>query len=141
MTTIQWTPEQIAERERQKAAYPPDRRLNIELTAQQEAAYLQAAKEEQASQEEIIARMRKIMAAANEPGFLGDLRRTLNAAGPRIAALPDQIGVDAALLSDFRAGEAELPAAAISRLVDALRLRLMQEIPPAVDKPSRKATA
>lgn len=39
------------------------------------------------------------------------------------------LGVDAQLLSDFRAGEAELSAAVLDRLVDALGLRLMQEIP------------
>jgi hypothetical protein len=32
------------------------------------------------------------------------------------------------LLSDFRAGEAELPAAALDRLLGVLGLRLMQEI-------------
>jgi hypothetical protein len=43
--------------------------------------------------------------------------------------LAEEIDVDLLLFSDFRAGEAELPAAALDRLLEALGLRLMQEIP------------
>jgi len=43
--------------------------------------------------------------------------------------LAKQINVDPRLLSDFRAAQAELPAAALDRLLEALGLRLMQEIP------------
>jgi hypothetical protein len=43
--------------------------------------------------------------------------------------LAGEIGVDPRVLSEFRTGEAELPAAALDRLLDVLGLRLMQEIP------------
>ncbi len=46
-----------------------------------------------------------------------------------MAELAKEIDVDPRLLSDFRAGEAELPAAALDRLIESLGLRLMQEIP------------
>jgi hypothetical protein len=43
--------------------------------------------------------------------------------------LAAEIGIDARLLSDSRAGDAELPAAALDRLIGVLGLRLMHEIP------------
>jgi hypothetical protein len=43
--------------------------------------------------------------------------------------LSAEIGVDPRLLSDFRAGDAELPALALDRLIQTLGLRLVQEIP------------
>ncbi len=140
MSAIEWTAEQLAEIERQKAAHPPDRRLNIEFTPEQREAWRQAVAEEEANKEATIAHHRRIMAAAAEPGFLGDLRRAINASGPRAITLPKEIGVDARLLDNFRADEAELPADALARLVDALGLRLMQEIPPALTPPAVKNT-
>ncbi len=73
--------------------------------------------------------MRRIQAAAERPGFFGDLRRAIIASHLSVGELSAATGVDQRLLSDFRAGDAELPAAALERLVDTLRLRLMQEIP------------
>ena len=40
----------------------------------------------------------------------------------------NEIGVEPRILSDFRAGDAELPAEALDRLIEVLGLRLMQEI-------------
>jgi len=141
MATIEWTPEQAAERERQKAANPPDRRIHVELTPEQREAWRQAAEEEQANKEETIARFHRMQAAEKEPGFLGDLRRAINASGHRTIKLPEEIGVEARLLGDFRTGEADLPADAIARLVDVLHLRLMQEIPASQSEIPNKATA
>jgi hypothetical protein len=45
------------------------------------------------------------------------------------AELAKEIDVDLLLFSDFRAGEAKLPATALDRLLETLGLRLMQEIP------------
>ena len=78
---------------------------------------------------ENLAHMRRIQAAAESPGFFGDLRRAIIASHLSVGELSAATGVDQRLLSDFRAGDAELPAAALERLVDALGLRLMQEIP------------
>jgi predicted transcriptional regulator len=57
------------------------------------------------------------------------VRRAILLARHSIDELAATVGVEARLLSDFRAGEAELPAAALERLIDTLGLRLMQEIP------------
>ena len=86
-------------------------------------------REELAGKEENIAHLRKIQAAAEQPGFFGDLRRAIVASRRSVDELSAEIGVDQRLLSDFRAGDTELPAAALERLVDTLGLRLMQEIP------------
>ncbi len=133
MSTIEWTASQLAEIERQKAANPPNRRLSIEFTLEQREAWRKAVEEEEANKEATIAHHRRIVAAAAMPGFFGDLRRAINASGHRVITLPEEIGIDARLLDDFRAGEADLSPNAIARLVDALGLRLMQEIPPAVN--------
>ena len=68
--------------------------------------------------------------AAEQPGFFGDVqRRAITASRQPMDELCERIGVDQQLLSDFRADDAELPAAALERLIQTLGLRLMQEIP------------
>ena len=74
-------------------------------------------------------RLRKIKAAAEQDGFLGDLHRAIALSRRPVQELAAEIGVDWRLLSDFRSGDAELPSPALDRLVTALGLRLMQEIP------------
>jgi hypothetical protein len=69
------------------------------------------------------------MSAAEQPGFFGDVRRAIMLASSSIPNLATEIGVDGRVLSDFRAGDAELPAPALDRLLEKLGLRLMQEIP------------
>jgi ribosome-binding protein aMBF1 (putative translation factor) len=71
----------------------------------------------------------KIKAAAERPGFFGDLRRAIALSRMSTDDLSAEIGVDQRLLSDFRAGDAELPAVALDRLIQTLGLRLMHEIP------------
>ena len=121
------TPEQQDEVRKAKAA--GDNRVTIGFTAQQKDQWEAAVQEELAGKEENIAHLRKIQAAAEQPGFFGDLRRAIVASRRSVDELSAGIGVDQRLLSDFRAGDAELPAAALERLVDTLGLRLMQEIP------------
>ena len=112
-----------------KARAAGDKRATISFTAQQKDQWEAAVQEELACKEENIAHLRKIQAAAKQPGFFGDLRRAIAASSRSVGELAVGIGVEQRLLSDFRAGEAELPAAALERLVDTLGLRLMQEIP------------
>ena len=121
------TPEQQDEVRKAKAA--GDKRVTIGFTAQQKDQWEAAVQEELAGKEENIAHLRKIQAAAEQPGFFGDLRRAIVASRRSVDELSAGMGVDQRLLSDFRAGDAELPAAALERLVDTLGLRLMQEIP------------
>ena len=124
---MQLTPEQQDEVRKAKAV--GDNRVTIGFTAQQKDQWEAAVQEELAGKEENIAHLRKIQAAAEQPGFFGDLRRAIVASRRSVDELSAGIGVDQRLLSDFRAGDAELPAAALERLVDTLGLRLMHEIP------------
>ena len=121
------TPEQQDEVRKAKAA--GDNRVTIGFTAQQKDQWKAAVQEELAGKEENISHLRKIQAAAKQPGFFGDLRRAIAASRRSVDELSAGIGVDQRLLSDFRAGDTELPAAVLERLVDTLGLRLMQEIP------------
>jgi hypothetical protein len=121
------TPEQQEEIRRAKAA--GEARLTIDLTAEQKTAWEAAVQQELASKEENLAHLRKIKAATEQRGFFGDLRRAIALSGRSVDELAQAIGVDGRLFSDFRAGDADLPPAALERLIETLGLRLMQEIP------------
>ena len=105
------------------------RRVSLDFTTEQKQEWQQAVAEEVASKDENIAHFHKLQSAAEQPGFLGDIRRAILMSQRSPAELSAEIGVDSHLLSDFRSGEAELPATALSRLIEVLGLRLMQEIP------------
>jgi len=123
---MQLTPAQREQVERARAA--GERRVTVPFTAEQKAEWQDAVRQEVQGQEENIAHWRKIKAAAEQSGFFGDVRRAINLSRRPDDELAKAIGVDARLLSDFRAGDAELPSAALDRLLDLLGLRLMQEI-------------
>jgi hypothetical protein len=106
-----------------------EHRVFVQFTPEQKRAWREAAEEELAGKDENIAHHRKIIAAAEPPGFFGDVRRAILLSGRPTGELATAIGVQLRILSDFRAGEAELPADALDRLVASLGLRLMQEIP------------
>jgi hypothetical protein len=127
MPDMQLTPEQ--ERQLQAAKAAGQKRVDLRLTAEQRSQWRAAVEEELAGKEENIAHFRKIRTAAEQPGFFGDVRRAIVLSGRPVAELAKEIGVHPRLFSDFRAGEADLPAAALDRLIEALGLRLMQEIP------------
>lgn len=124
---MQLTPGQQAQLSRARAA--GEKRALLNMTPEQNAQWKAAVQQELAGREENIEHVRKIRAAAGQEGFLGDLRRAIAQSRRPVYDLAAEIGVDARLLSDFRAGEAELPAAALDRLIGFLGLRLMQEIP------------
>lgn len=75
-----------------------------------------------------IAHIQKIKTAAQQPGFFGDVRRAISLSGRRVDDLADAAGIDPRLLSDFRAGDADLPSGVLDRLLNVLGLRLMLEI-------------
>jgi len=106
-----------------------ERRLLTQFTPEQRQAYRKEVEKELAGKEQNVARAQKIMAAADAPGFFGDVRRAVLLSRPSIADLAAAIGVDPSVLSDFQAGDADLPPAALDRLMEKLALRLMQEIP------------
>ena len=63
------------------------------------------------------------------PGFFGDVRRAMTFSRRPLRELASELGIDERVLADFRTADADLPAAALARLVEILGLRLMQEIP------------
>ncbi len=123
---MQLTPEQQQQVQQAKAA--GEKRTMLQFTAQQKDEWQAAVQEELAGQTDNVAQQRKIKAAAEQPGFFGDVRRAILCSRRPVDELAAEIGVDGRLLSDFRAGDAELPAAALDRLINILGLRLMQEI-------------
>ena len=124
---MQLTPEQHEQVQQAKAA--GEQRVMLRFTAGQKDEWQKAVAQELAGKEENIARLRKIKAAAEQSGFFGDVRRAIALSQRPVDELAAEIRVDPRLLSDFRAGDADLPSAALDRLLDVLGLRLMQEIP------------
>lgn len=121
------TPEQLDQVRQAKDR--GERRVDLSFTPEQRNAWRETVDQELAGKDENIAQNRKIKAAAEQAGFFGDLRRAILLSRRPLVELSEAIGVDVQVLSGFRAGEAELPAAALDRLVESLGLRLMHEIP------------
>jgi hypothetical protein len=121
------TPEQ--ESQASNARDAGEKRIVLSMTPEQRAEWESAVQQELAGCEENIEHFRKIKAAAQHEGFLGDLRRAIAKSRRPVEELAREIGIDCRLLSDFRAGDADLPSTALERLVGSLGLRLMQEIP------------
>jgi DNA-binding Xre family transcriptional regulator len=120
------TPDQREQVCRAKAAGA--QRVSLDFTPEQREQWQAAVQQELAGKDENLAHVRKVKAAAECAGFFGDLRRAMAASRQSTDELADEIGITPQLLSDFRAGEAELPAMALDRLIEALGLRLMREI-------------
>ncbi|MDC0937272.1 helix-turn-helix transcriptional regulator [Pirellulales bacterium] len=120
-----------AEQEEQlrQAKVEGDRRVTMHFTPEQKKQWQGTVDLELAGKDENSARFRKMMAAAEKSGFLGDIRRAMMLSRLSIAQLADTIRIDPRLLSDFCAGDADLPSEALDRLVETLGLRLMKEIP------------
>jgi hypothetical protein len=106
-----------------------EQRVSVRFTAEQRKAWREAVEQELHGKSENMAHIRKIKAAAEQPGFFGDVRRAIILSRGSVGELAAAIGVLPQQLSDFRAGEAELPSVALDRLIETLGLRLMQEIP------------
>jgi ribosome-binding protein aMBF1 (putative translation factor) len=106
-----------------------ERRVNLQFTDEQRKTWREAVEQELAAKQENTVHIRRIMTAAEQPGFFGDVRRAILVSRRSLDELAAAIGVEARVLADFRAGEAELPVAALDRLMETLGLRLMQEIP------------
>jgi len=123
---MQLTPQQQAVVDKAKAA--GEKRATLSFTTEQKGEWQEAVRRELDGRDETIARLQKIKAAAEQTGFFGDVRRAIALSGRRVDELASDTGIDASLLSDFRAGEAELPFAALDRLLSVLGLRLMLEI-------------
>lgn len=124
---MQLTPDQQQQIQQAKAA--GSQRVTLRFFPQQKDEWRAIVRQELAGKDENVAHLRKIQAAAEQPGFFGDVRRAIALSRRPIDELASEIGVEPRLLSDFRAGDAEMPSAALDRLIEVLGLRLMQEIP------------
>jgi len=124
---MQLTPDQVDQMK--SALAEGKRRVSVSLTDVQRQLWRNEAAAEDQDRDDTVARVSRIRAAAIRPGFFGDLRRAIAMARIPDARLASLVSVDAQLLERFREGEAELPAAAIERLIATLGLRLMHEIP------------
>ena len=124
---MQFTPDQLSQIEKARAL--DERRVALQFTVKQRNDWQQAVEQELAGKDENIAHFRKIKSAAEQVGFFGDIRRAILLSRRPLGEIAAEIGADPRLLSDFRAGESELPPAALNSLVAALGLRLMLEIP------------
>ncbi len=123
---MELAPEQKEQVRQAKAA--GERRVTFRFTPEQRKEWQAAVQEELAGKEENIVHFRKLKAAAERPGFFGDVRRAIASSRRPMHELADEIGVDPRLLSDFSAGDEELPAGTLDRLIETPGLRLMQEI-------------
>lgn len=103
-------------------------RTVIDWSSDQKQEWQLAVKDELAGKSENIEHHRRIKEAASQAGFFGDLRRAMLRCRCSLAELAIKIDVEPRLLSDFRADLAPLPPESLAKLVDALGLRLMQEI-------------
>jgi hypothetical protein len=124
---MQLTPEQEDQVRQAKAR--GERRVTVDWTPEQKKAWRQAVEQELLGKQENIAHIRKVVAAAEQPGFFGDVRRAIVQSRRSPSELCAAIGIEPHVLSDFRAGDADLPTAALEHLIETLGLRLMQEIP------------
>lgn len=121
------TPEQREQIRQAKASGAS--RVMLGFAGTQQATWSSTVTDELAAKEENMERFLKIKQASEQTGFFGDIRRAILLSRIPVDELSAKIGVDSRSFSDFRAGEAELPAIALDRLVEALGLRLMHEIP------------
>ena len=121
------TPEQKKQVQQAKARGEP--RIFMQFTPEQRKAWREAVERELAGKEQNTAHFRKVKAAAELPGFFGDIRRAIFYSRRPFEELSATIGIDSSTLSDFCAGDADLPGHALERLIEAFGLRLMQEIP------------
>ncbi len=124
---MQLTPEQ--QEQVLKAKEAGKRSVSVDFAAEQKSEWDATVQEELDGKEENLAHHRKVQAAAKQPGFFGDVRRAITFSRRPVNELAAEIEIDTRLLSDFRAGDADLPATVLDRLIEVLGLRLMQEIP------------
>ena len=128
------TPEQRQQVEAARAA--GERRVMLEYTPEQLADWEAARDRALAEKPEVIARFQKMRQAERQDTFSGRLRRAIRASMRNTKSLAEEIDVDWRLLDDFRCGDATLPSDVIDRLIAALGLRLVQDIPAASTKRS-----
>jgi len=121
---MQLTADQWADIERQHRENPGTRHVTITPTPEQAEEHRRAVEEEEAARDANSAYALKLLAALEEPGFSGDLRRAIVASREEHNDLARELEIDSTLLEEFLDGDASLPTAVVDRLVELLGLKL-----------------
>ncbi len=100
-----------------------------ETAAQLEERVAKAIEEEEAHQEETLAQCHRLIAAGDEPGFCGDVRRAIHGSGVSLEKIADAAGIEVFALCDFLEGTSELTSTQIAAIVQLLNLQLVRPIP------------
>jgi len=112
--------------------------------AQFEERAARAIAEEDQHQVQTIAQVERLMAASEEPGFSGDLRRAIHSSQMPLEQIAAAAKIEVFALCDFLEGTAELTSGQITAIVQLLNLQLMRPIPatpaPRAKKPIRDAS-
>ncbi len=124
---MKFTPQQQADIDRQKAADPAARHLTSKATPEQAAEIRNSARQAETQKAEIEEEYHRVVAASEEEGFSGWLRRAIRRAKRPVQKLAGEAKIEIDLLRDFRVGDATLPSDAVDRLVAALDLTLVEE--------------
>jgi len=120
------TPEQEEEIKRQRRADRSRRNFQIELTARQSIEREELIRVEESGREDNRAMARRQLAARNERGFRGELRRAMPRKFRGRLELAETVGLDPNLLEQFYLGQAELTSSDVDRLTESLGLQLVR---------------
>lgn len=102
-----------------------------ESTPEAAERYERLAEAIEAEKPDIIRRARLAIAAGDEPGFRGDLRRAIHATGVTQEKIAEGAGIHVFSLCDFLEGTAELTSTQIGAIVELLGFQLVRTIPAA----------
>jgi len=97
--------------------------------AQFEQRVARAIAEEDLHQAQTIVQVERVMAAGEEPGFSGDLRRAMHGSQIALEKIAAAAKIEVFALCDFLEGTAELTSSQITAIVQLLNLQLMRPIP------------
>ena|SRR5581483_3243475 len=97
--------------------------------AQYEERVARAIAEEDQDHAETLEQARRLIAAGDDPGFSGDLRRAFHSRQMRVDQLADRTGIGWRRICDFLEGAAELTSSEIDKMAKELGLTLSFAIP------------
>jgi hypothetical protein len=101
------------------------------LTPEEAERFDRLAEVVEAEKSDIIRQAKRLMAAGDEPGFNGDLRRAIHGSGVVLEKIANAAGMHVFALCDFLEGTAELTSGQIAAIAQFLGLQLVRTIPAA----------
>lgn len=99
-----------------------------ETAAQFEDRVARAIEEEDRYQAKTIEQVHRLMAAGDEPGFCGDVRRAIHSSGIQLEKIAAAAGINVFALCDFLEGTAELSSTQLAAVVQLLGLQLVRPL-------------